>query len=175
MKVSFKYWIASVLLVASACNSPKEEKVKTYEVDTLKEDFRKVNKTLVENEEEEINNLVTRYGWIMKSTGSGLRYMIYKEGKGPGIKAGDKVKIDFETRLITGDLCYSSKVSGAKEMTVGKSGEVSGLEEGVMLLKVGDKAKLIIPSHLAFGLLGDEEKIPKRATLIYDIEILEKK
>ena len=40
-------------------------------------------------------------------------------------------------------------------------------------MKVGDKAKFIIPSHLAFGLLGDENKIPKRATLVYDVELID--
>ena len=39
-------------------------------------------------------------------------------------------------------------------------------------MKVGDIAKFILPSHLAFGLLGDEEKIPKRATLVYHVELL---
>ena len=39
-------------------------------------------------------------------------------------------------------------------------------------MREGDKAKAIIPSHLAYGFIGDEKQIPKRATLIYDIEVL---
>jgi FKBP-type peptidyl-prolyl cis-trans isomerase len=42
-----------------------------------------------------------------------------------------------------------------------------------MLMKEGEKAIFIIPSHLAFGLLGDENKIPKRATLVYDVELVQ--
>jgi len=49
---------------------------------------------------------------------------------------------------------------------------ISGLEEGILYLSEGDKAKIIIPSHLGYGLLGDLDKnIPPKATLIYDIEL----
>lgn len=141
--------------------------------DTLDKAFVKVNQTLVKKEEQEINNFIDRYGWNMIETGTGLRYMIYKKGSGAKAEKNKIARINFEVKLITGDLCYSSKTDGAKELLIGKSGEVSGLEEGILLLRVGDKAKLIIPSHLAYGLLGDEKKIPKRATLVYDIELLE--
>ena len=49
---------------------------------------------------------------------------------------------------------------------------VAFLEEGILLLKEGDRAKFIIPSHLAFGLLGDMKKIPAKAVLVYDIELI---
>ena len=54
---------------------------------------------------------------------------------------------------------------------IGKSRVVNGLEEGVLLMKKGGRAKLIVPSHLAFGLLGDPGKIPARAVLVYDVEL----
>jgi len=58
---------------------------------------------------------------------------------------------------------------------VGHGGVESGLEEAVLLLHAGDKARIIIPSHLAYGLVGDDDKIPARATLIYEIELIELK
>ena len=167
--------VFTFFIMLLSCGSDEKKKVKVYATDTLKKEFQNVNKSLVKTEETEINDFISRYGWNMSETGSGLKYMIYKKGAGAKISKGDLVKVNFETRLITGDLCYSSKTDGSKELLVGNSGEISGLEEGVMLLRVGDKAKLIIPSHLAFGLLGDENKIPKRATLVYDVEISEKK
>jgi FKBP-type peptidyl-prolyl cis-trans isomerase len=51
----------------------------------------------------------------------------------------------------------------------------SGLEEVILFLKKGDRAKIIIPSHLAFGLVGDGNKIPAMATLVYDLELIELK
>jgi FKBP-type peptidyl-prolyl cis-trans isomerase len=44
-----------------------------------------------------------------------------------------------------------------------------------MLMRTGSRAKLIVPSHLAFGLLGDLKKIPEQAVLVYDIELVEVK
>lgn len=170
------YHIVSVifLLVIVSCSNEREKNnVKVIDVDSLKTPLTNVNKQLVKNEDEQIRNLIQRYGWKMSETGTGLRYLIYKNGNGEKAAAGKIAKINFEVRLITGDLCYSSKTDGSKEFLIGKSNEISGLEEGILLMKVGDKAKFIIPSHLAFGLLGDEDKIPKRATLIYDVELLE--
>jgi FKBP-type peptidyl-prolyl cis-trans isomerase len=48
-----------------------------------------------------------------------------------------------------------------------------GLDEAMQLLKVGDRAKLILPSHLAFGLVGDDNCVPRKAILIYDVQIID--
>ena len=56
---------------------------------------------------------------------------------------------------------------------LGSGGVESGLEEGILLLKLGDKARFIIPSYLAHGLSGDQDKIPPKATLIYTIKIID--
>jgi FKBP-type peptidyl-prolyl cis-trans isomerase len=161
--------------IFTSCGNNQEKKtVKPFDtVNVYKKPLEDVNKKLVEAEDKEINDFIARHGWKMSSTGTGLRYLIYKSGNGESTERGKVAKMNFEVRLITGDLCYSSKTDGPKEMLMGKSGEISGLEEALLLMKVGDKAKFIIPSHLAFGLLGDENKIPKRATLVYDIELLE--
>jgi FKBP-type peptidyl-prolyl cis-trans isomerase FkpA len=98
--------------------------------------------------------------------------MIYFHGSGAKVTRGKKVTIGFTVKLINGDLVYSSATDGLKEFEAGHGGVESGLEEGILLLRVGDKAKFIVPSHLAFGLLGDQRKIPQQATLIYDVELL---
>ncbi|MFC2176479.1 FKBP-type peptidyl-prolyl cis-trans isomerase [Bacteroidota bacterium] len=130
-----------------------------------------VNKDLVESETEDVEHYIKRHGWNMISTGTGLRYQIYKEGTGRKVEEGKAVRFNYETSLLTGKTCYTSKKYGPKEFLVGKGGVESGLEEAVLYLREGDRAKIILPSHLAFGLLGDEDCIPKRATVVYDIEI----
>ena len=50
--------------------------------------------------------------------------------------------------------------------------EQTGIEEAVLFLRKGDKAHIIIPSHLAFGLLGDQKMIPSRSALIYEVNII---
>ena len=49
----------------------------------------------------------------------------------------------------------------------------SGLDEAMVYLHLGDIAKLIIPNHLAYGLHGDDNRIPEYATLVYTVKVLE--
>ncbi len=135
----------------------------------------KVNKKLVKSEDEQIADFMERYKWKMKTTGTGLRYMIYGHGTGPQVKNDSEVKFNYTLSLLNGDTCYTSKKEGQKVLHLGKNEAEPGLEEGILLLKSGDRAKFIIPSHLAFGLPGDGKKIPAKATLVYDIELLEVK
>ena len=175
-KLGYKFVFFSLIILLSACGGNKKKSFeKEFDFGSYKKPFENANKSLVKSEEEQIQNFINRYKWDMQKTGTGLRYMIYEKGNGEKSSIGKIAKFNFDIKLITGDLCYSSKIDGAKEVLIGKSGEVSGFEEGILLLRVGDKAKLIIPSHLAYGLAGDEKKIPKRATIIYDIELLQLK
>ena len=130
------------------------------------------NRYLTRTEEEEIDHYIKRHQLKVEETGSGLRYAVTKHGNGSVPQRGDKVSLKYETRLISGDLIYSSDEDGLLVFQVGKGGVPSGMEEAILHLKVGDQAVIILPSHLAFGLLGDNKKIPKRATVIYKIELL---
>jgi FKBP-type peptidyl-prolyl cis-trans isomerase len=56
---------------------------------------------------------------------------------------------------------------------IGKDNIESGLHEALQLMRIGDKMRFILPSHLAHGLIGDQTKIPPRASVIYEIELLE--
>jgi len=98
--------------------------------------------------------------------------MIYHGGDGPKAEPGMLARVSYTLRLITGDVVYTSGEGGPMEFLIGKGGVESGLEEAILLLRAGDKAKIVIPSHLGFGLAGDDHKIPPKATLIYDIELL---
>ncbi len=130
-----------------------------------------VNRFLVEKDDERIQSFVERRGWKMKKTGSGLWYQILSDKTGSKINDGDKVKIDYEIRLLDGTLCYTSDSTGLKEFVVGRQETMMGLQEGIKLLTEGDKARLIIPPHLGYGLIGDEKRIPARAILVYTLKV----
>lgn len=141
----------------------------------LKESLEKANRYLVNDEEEDINNYVARHKLDMVATGTGLRYKILKAGTGEAIREGQTVTLDYELKDIKGDLIYSSKEDGVKTFVVGHGDVESGLDEAVRHLHQGDVAVVIIPSHLGYGLLGDQKRIPEYATLIYTIRINEVK
>lgn len=161
-------FISMVFLVSCSGNN-NESKHKTQ---PDKESLLKVNKTLVKSEGQKIEDFILRYNWQMQKSGTGLRYMIYEEGNGPEAENGRIAMLSFQVSLLDGTVCYSSEMDGPKEFQIGKGGVESGLEEGILLLKEGDRAKFIIPSHLAFGLLGDMNKIPAKAALVYDVKLL---
>lgn len=71
---------------------------------------------------------------------------------------GDLVTVDFEISLLDGTICYSSSENGPESFIVEKADIESGLHEAMQLMCTGDRAKFILPSHMAHGLIGDEEK-----------------
>ena len=163
------FFMGFIILLAS-CNSDAARTTKP-----TKEDMFKANRNLVKQEKEEIESYIDRHGWEMNETGSGLRYSILEKGNGEQAEAGKIAVLEYTCRLISGDLLYSSTESGLKEFVIGHGGVESGLEEAVLLLHQGDKARLIVPAHLAYGLVGDDNKISGHATLIYEIKLIELK
>lgn len=155
-----------------ACNN-YDSTSRNIRQDDVTESLIKVNKHMVKIEEEDINDFIGRYNYKMSSTGTGLRYQIDSVGYGRNVRFGDIVRIRYKVRLLTGDVIYDSDSTGPKEFVVGKGGVESGLEEGILLLRNGDRAKFVLPSHLAFGLLGDNDKVPPKASIVYDLQVVD--
>lgn len=158
-------------LLAFACtqSEPGREPGRDAEVFASLEE---TNKALLETEEQEILDFIDRYGWDMRETGSGLRYMIFQDGTGEAAARGRIAIVDYSIRLLTGDLVYSSRDEDPLHFQIGRGGVESGLEEGILLMREGDRAKFIMPAHLAHGVPGDGERIPKRAAIVYDVELI---
>jgi FKBP-type peptidyl-prolyl cis-trans isomerase FkpA len=170
MRIFLMTLAATTMLFYSCTQKHMEKNGVLPGSDQLNEELISANKKVVNLEDQQIKDLIKRYGWEMKETGTGLRYMIYQQGKGEKPVIGDMATINYEIRLLNGEVAYSSKESGPKTFRVGSGGVEGGLEEAILLLRVGDKAKIIMPSHLAHGLIGDQNRIPGKATLIYDLD-----
>jgi FKBP-type peptidyl-prolyl cis-trans isomerase FkpA len=166
--------IAGILLSALlffSCNGGEKQQ-ESINTEQYEEPLIYANKQAVKFENEQIEKFISRYHWQMEETGSGLRYFIYSKGSGPAAEPGKLAVLKYNVRLLDGKEIYSSEKNGLKEFIIGRGGVESGLEEGILLLRVGDRAKFIIPSHLGFGLLGDQDKVPPKSTLIYDLELV---
>lgn len=165
--------LAALIIIIWACSKNEEhEQRQPAWFFEFEEALVESNKHLIELEEEAIDDFIERYGWNVNKTGSGLRYMIHKEGTGPLASYGDIVVIDYRIFLITGDKVYSSADDGPLSFTVGRGGVESGLEEGILMMGKGSQATFIMPSHLAHGLPGDGNKIPRRASIIYKVNLI---
>jgi FKBP-type peptidyl-prolyl cis-trans isomerase len=169
-----KYFILiylTLLIIYSCNNKQNTDNNKKYVKDN--ESLERINETLVNRDAEVIKNFINRNRWDMSVTEAGLYYMIYKKGNGPKVEEGKTVIINYEISLMDGTVCYKSDSSHPKSFVVGKGNVESGLEQGILLMRKGDKAKFILPPHLAYGLLGDENKIPPRSVIVYDVEVLD--
>lgn len=164
-----------MLYTLVSCNGESVPATENQSNGSLEEPLIYANKKAMQEEKQQIDGFIRRYKWVMKETGSGLRYDIYYKGRGEQAKYGQVAVLRYSVRLIDGSEIYSSDQSGNKEFVIGRGGVESGLEEGILLMRQGDRAKFIIPSHLGFGLLGDQDKVPPKSTLIYDLELLELK
>lgn len=109
-------------------------------------------------------------------TASGLRYKVLQNGDGKQATKGATVSVHYKGQLLDGTVFDSSyKRKQPIDFAIGVGQVIAGWDEGIQLLKVGDKARLVIPSHLAYGSAGAGGVIPPDATLIFDVELMDVK
>ncbi len=107
------------------------------------------------------------------TTDSGLKYVVVEEGTGATPKPGDLVKVHYTGTLQDGTKFDSSVDRGEPiEFVLGRGQVIPGWDEGIGLMKVGGKAKLIIPPDLAYGESGAGGVIPPNATLNFEVELV---
>lgn len=168
LKFAFIFFISALV----SCNNSSEKNVNNKKTGT--KELAEINSYFVQKDKERIQNYIERKNLDMKESKSGLWYKIIKVGDGAFFKENDRIIMEYVCSLLDGSTCYSSKNIGPREIVLGKGELETGLNEGLRLLKPGGEAVFILPPFLAYGLLGDGKAIPPRATLIYEIKILNK-
>nr|WP_321223041.1 peptidylprolyl isomerase [uncultured Psychroserpens sp.] len=109
-------------------------------------------------------------------TESGLRYQIIQKGNGKAAEKGKMVSVHYKGQLADGTVFDSSyKRNAPLDFQVGVGQVIAGWDEGICLLNVGDKARLVIPSDLGYGSAGAGGVIPPDATLVFDVELMDVK
>jgi len=111
-----------------------------------------------------------------EETKSGLRYQILQKGNGKSAETGKMVSVHYKGQLADGTVFDSSyKRNAPLDFQVGVGQVIPGWDEGICLLNVGDKARLVIPSDLGYGAAGAGGVIPPNATLVFDVELMDVK
>ena len=172
MRQLFKIFSVVLLVIMLACDNDKS-KHDNQVVDNklLEELLVKNNVDLLKKESDLIDDYVKRNGLEVTKTGTGVRFQILNAGEGELIKKGDIITIQYEVSFLNGEVVYSSENDGNKTFVVGRGGVESGLEEGVLKLNKYSEAILILPSHLAHGLVGDGRKILHKSVLVYRLKV----
>jgi len=105
-------------------------------------------------------------------TPSGLIIKTLKPGTGASPKATDKVKVHYHGTLTDGTV-FDSSVQRGEPVTFPLNGVIKCWTEGVQLMKVGEKSRLVCPADLAYGERGAPGRIKPGATLVFDVELLD--
>lgn len=163
----------SVLLLTSSCGDSQNRARRTNRKPLTLDETIEMNKIQVGNEQAYISAFVKENDLNMQRTETGLWYEVSNDSIEAPVISDKIVILDYEVSLLDGTICYSSDETGYKEFLVGKGGVESGLEEGILMLRKGSEATFILPSHLAHGLMGDDDKIPSRAILKYKIKVID--
>ena len=169
-----KLSIIYIFILLQSCNTATVEQNKPSS-DSTNQKLISVNKYMLKSDDELIKNYIHRHEFKMKQTESGLYYQVLKSKNGSEIKPGNSVTLKYKVELLDGTLCYSSDSLGNKKIDLGTDKIEAGLDEGLRLLKNGDVACFILLPHLAFGLSGDNNRIPPRSTIVYSIDIIQVK
>jgi FKBP-type peptidyl-prolyl cis-trans isomerase FkpA len=126
---------------------------------------------------------------ILKTTPSGLKYIITKPSVKRKVLKGDTVLVNYAGRTLDDKVFDSSiaaiaQASGLNQpgrtyepiqVIVGTGGVIPGWDEGLLLLNEGSKATFVIPSSLAYGAQGAGDDIKPYNTLVFDVEVVKLK
>ena len=163
-----------VLLVAinfATCKSNHTSN-KTENSQGYDQSMEDVNTILIRKDLDKMLGFARNHDWEIEEDSTGFLYEIYEKGFGQKAETGKLATINYTVRLLDGTLCYTSDSLGARTFMISHGGVETGLEYGILKMRVGDKARFLFPPYLAHGLIGDEDKIPARSIIYYDVELL---
>ena len=143
--------------------------------DSLKvfNDFFKERKKIIAEKNKLEKEKLIKISKGFNKTESGLLYKIINKNNKESPKTGDTVKVHYKGKLLDDTVFDSSyKRQQPIDFVLGQGQVIPGWDEGVSILKVGDKARFVIPSNLAYGSRGAGGVIPPDAILIFDVELL---
>ncbi|MBW8780658.1 MAG: FKBP-type peptidyl-prolyl cis-trans isomerase [Verrucomicrobia bacterium] len=120
--------------------------------------------------------LIAQHYTGARDTKSGLRYLVRATGSGEATpKRGQLVTVNYAGRLLDGEKPFDASADhgGPFNFIVGQNTVIAGWDEALLAMHKGEKRTLLIPFWLAYGEKGIRGTIPPRATLVFDIELVD--
>lgn len=111
----------------------------------------------------------------VSTTKTRLQYQDIEVGKGKSPKFGDKVVVDYVGWTTNGRMFDTSLQQGRQPFAfpLGKGEVIKGWDEGVATMRVGGIRRLIVPSNLGYGEVGNVPMIEPNATLVFLVRLLD--
>lgn len=174
-RIKIAFFIPFLLCIIGlfgACKKNPQLPSNKLEKDSTAENILKLNQLLAEVELKDIQKFIGEQSITLQKDSLGFWYAVTKQGKGKPIKRGITVEMEYTLELLDGKICYSSAEKGNKVLVIGKNEEERGLDLALQKLTENDQAIVLLPSHLAFGALGNRKCVPPRSPVLYRINSL---
>ncbi|MFZ4399985.1 MAG: FKBP-type peptidyl-prolyl cis-trans isomerase [Bacteroidales bacterium] len=173
------YYSIKIHEIVSKADAEKEKEKMMAEQKKMMEDAKA-------NESKDMEKYLSDNKIKVKPTASGLYFIELKKGNGAKAEKGKKVKVNYTGKLTDGTVFDTSVEAEAKksntynekrpyepiEFTLGNGEVIPGWDEGISMMKVGGKAKLVIPSSLGYGEKGAGGVIRPYSTLVFEVELV---
>ena len=166
-----KVLVGGTLALFMACGGDGRAPVQERSMPTAEEMLQE-NRNAMKLEEHDMDLYAQRMGLPLSITPRGVRYYFIREVKGPPAKPDQWAKVNYRIELINGDSIYASEAGRPESFLVEMDQVESGLHEAIQLMSAGDSALVVIPSYRAYGLIGDQDRIPMRSTIVYRIGLV---
>ncbi len=167
-------------VLASSINEASQGKEAKMKPEEMQQALMKLQEGMMKKQQEQGEKTKTEGAAFLeankskegvKTTASGLQYIVVQEGTGKTPTANDTVKAHYKGTLINGSQFDSSYDRGQPaEFPVG--GVIKGWTEALQMMKVGGKVKLFIPSELGYGPAA-RPGIPANSVLLFDVELVD--
>lgn len=121
----------------------------------------------------ELSSYIAENEIDVKPTASGLIFIKHSDGNGVTPSKDGKVAVHYVGMFLNGDVFDSSYDRGAPMVfQLSKNQVIKGLEEAVLMMDKGSKARIIVPYYLAYG---DRrvDPIPACSNLVFDLELVD--
>ena len=156
-------------LLAVACHQPPVIDATQPQGADIKENLINANRVIGQAEDTQIRSYAARRGWQPQQCSNGAYLERTRPGSGPLLEDDDTVALAYRVEALNGSVLYDgvrdTVVLGQHQPTVGVDAALHGQQRGSTL-------RLLLPSSLAYGVVGDGDKVPARTVLVYHISIL---
>jgi peptidyl-prolyl cis-trans isomerase A (cyclophilin A) len=170
-----------IFFLLNACVHSYESPIKIKQKNTDSDFFIEVNKSLITHEAKKIDSVLMGSNYVFSKTNTGLRIWIDSISSTinkTNPQDGNVVQLLYECVVLDNNqkILNNKLIEGYLTDTIsfklGFSKQMKGLNYAIKLLKVGNKAKIIIPSYLGFGMSGYGKQVTPYATLLLNVELL---
>ncbi|MBQ9639448.1 MAG: FKBP-type peptidyl-prolyl cis-trans isomerase [Bacteroidales bacterium] len=159
-------YIVATLWLAVGCDNTPIIETQKQAAPNYKENIINANRVVSEAEHTQIEGYISRRGWAMTHLPDGASFDEYQRGAGNPLSDEDTAVLQYSIETLTGQTIYSHR---SDTIIVGHHQPNLGIDQTIKHLRRGSKARIILPSSLAYGMVGDGDRVPAMTVLVYDM------